>query len=541
MRFSRLKIHIGFFFLSIMAIPVVGQKSKNAFEIHELSSNKVVFSINPINIKLSPLAVNGRNYNKITALNYGMTSKAGQPMLPETAALLLVPNGAYTKVTVLESQFEEIPGIFAGPVPVTDQQTQSENRVFQYEEDSSIYQQDSYWPGNLAILTDIKTFRGQKVARIQVNPVQYNPIQRTLRVYKRLKIQVTFDETPKPGLKTYRRRAPLQEKHFDTSLFLNYRALESLPPDLSLSSKSLVQSWYNPQFSYYKLYLDKEGIYSLDYNDLANAGIPVESLDLTRLKIFNQGEDIPIWIAGPVGPTFASGNILYFYADRLKGEDTFYDLYTDTNVFWLTDDGGPGERYQVAAKNLTGSGRSAYHWQTLHLEQDNIFHRSNGSSPIDDDEGWIWRYFFDNDQETIDFEINGAFQEVGVCSLKLRLYGTTRDPINPDHHVRVSINGERIAETFFDEQNELIWEVTFPTNLLNEGNNQITLHLVPDTGAQINQIYLDWLEIVYPRVHAAIQNTLSFREPGPLGPPRRTGVRPAPAGLKALATESESP
>ncbi|MCH7677568.1 hypothetical protein IH879_21840, partial [candidate division KSB1 bacterium] len=155
--------------------------------------------------------------------------------------------------------------------------------------------------------------------------------------------------------------------------------------------------------------------------------------------------------------------------------------------------------------------------ENLHIEKEKIFHRSNGSSAIDEDEAWIWRFLFDDERETIIFELTGLSESVPECSLKVRLYGTTIDPINPDHHVRLSINGQIVGETFFDGQEELVWQVSFPTEFLQEGENKIDLHLVADTGAQINQIYLDWLEIIYPRVHVALQNNIKFQETNPGG------------------------
>ncbi len=426
-------------------------------------------------------------------------------MLPQTAALLILPGNTPPNVTILESQFEDIAGVNVAPVPIS-----SPERSPQYFEDNSVYQKNAFWPAKLAGLSGIERFRGQNIARIQVNPVQYNPLNKTLRIYKTLKIQVTF-----PGAISRvqtRRETSLLEK-LNNSLFLNYAQFESVSPELNLKKDAPQNNWYHPEYTYYKLFVDKEGVYSLDYDELANAGIPVQSLDLSRLKIFNQGEEIPIRIEGPQGATLDPGNIIYFYGDRNKGSDTYFDFYTDTNTYWLTDDGDAGSRYQLMSEDPAPANLTAFYWKNLHLEKDNLFHRSNGSSVIDEDEGWIWRYFFDDDQEVINFRSSGIFQSVGLCTLRLRLHGTTRDPVNPDHHVRISINNEVVSDLFFDEQTELLTEVTFPTGFLKEGSNQMKLHLVADTGAQINQIYLDWVEVVYPRVHAAGGSNLSFSDP----------------------------
>ena len=166
------------------------------------------------------------------------------------------------------------------------------------------------------------------MARIQVNPVQYNPLNKTLRIYKTLKIQVTF-----PGAISRvqaRRETSLLEK-LNNSLFLNSAQFENASPESNLKKYAPKNDWYNPQYTYYKLSIDKEGVYALDYNELANAGIPVQSLDLGRLKIFNRGEEIPIRIEGQQGATFDPGNIIYFYgASILCGVACL--LYFATNI-----------------------------------------------------------------------------------------------------------------------------------------------------------------------------------------------------------------
>ena len=505
----RAAVSLLFYFLICSAAFSEKNSNHRQFQLNEVQPGKIVFSLKTFDIKLESLTINDSTYQIVSVRNYGVTTRQGLPMLPQTAALLILPGNTSPNVTILESQFEEITGVNVAPVPISGPEL-----PVQYYKDNSVYQSNAFWPKNLAASTGVERFRGKNIARIQVNPVQYNPLKKTLRIYRTLKIQVTF---PGESSTVQTRRETNLLAKLNNSLFLNYGQFQSVSSESNLKKDSPKNDWYNPQYNYYKLFVDKEGIYSLNYSDLENAGMPLQSLELSRLKIFNQGEEIPIRIEGPQGATFDPGNIIYFYGDRNKGSDTYFDFYTDTNTYWLTDDGDAGSRYQLIAENPAPASLPAFYWENLHLEKDKLFHRSNGSSAIDEGEAWIWRYFFDDDQEVINFRSSGIFQSVGLCTLRLRLHGTTRDPVNPDHHVRISINNEVVSDLFFDEQTELLTEVTFPTRLLKEGSNQIKLHLVPDTGAQINQIYLDWVEVVYPRLHAATGSSLSFSDPAPSG------------------------
>ncbi|MFQ6114748.1 MAG: C25 family cysteine peptidase, partial [bacterium] len=493
--------------------------STKIFEVVEIHPSKVVFTLRPFEINVKPFGIENRSYHSVTIPHYGVTTEPGFPMLPAAGALIRMPAAGEVTVTVLESQFEEISGVHVPPTPYIQEDLQTGQVAYQYLENQPIYASDTFWPSRLAVFSSKGRVRGRLIARIQVHPVQYNPLRKTLRVYKTLKIQVAFSE-PLPGkAKRGQVKLDLIDK-LSQSLFLSPQlGFESELRKPTAAVDRQLKGWYNPQFTYYKLFIDEAGVYSLTYDDLVNAGVSVDLLDLNRLKIIHQGQQIPIWIAGPQGESFSPQNIVYFYGDRHRGSETYYDLYTDTNVYWLTTDGEVGLRYRLVAETNASVNISPFYWETLHVEKEKIFHRANGSSAVDEGEGWIWRYFFDDDREGFDFQVSGRFEAVEVCSIKVRMQGTTKDPVNPDHHVRLSLNNQNIAEAFFDDKDEFIWAVSFPTLLLKEGQNTIELHLVPDTGAQINQIYLDWVEIVYPRVHAALQSELIFRDSNPTGLP----------------------
>ncbi|NIR49848.1 T9SS type A sorting domain-containing protein [candidate division KSB1 bacterium] len=471
----------------------------------------VVFTIEPFELKIRSFEVNNQTYQRLTIPNYGVTTDPGLPALPQTGALVYVAEGSDVVVRVLESEFEERSGLNILPAPRIREHMQADGVFYEYFEDASIYNSDTYWPTNLVEVSGRGKLRGREIGRIQINPVQFNPVRKTLRIYKTLKVEVRFSVPLSSGVgKRTSRLDPFAE--LMPSNILNPR--QGMGFDFKPDVRRIRNEWYNPEFTYYKFKINEEGAYVLTHDDLVRAGIPANSLNLNTIKLFTGGEEIPIWIEGPQSSTFTEEHRLYFYADRHRGEGRFYDFYTDDNVYWLTADGATGKRYQLEPDTDSDASPAPFYWEVVHLEQENQFHRANGSSEIDPEEGWIWRFFFDNDRETVDFDVSGIFDEVKTCSIQVRLQGTTKDPVEPDHHVRLSINDETIADAFFDDDQEFIWTVSFPRPLLKEGENRARLHLVPDTGAEVNQIYLDWIEISYPRVHAVSQSRLKFRSSG---------------------------
>ncbi|MFQ5637860.1 MAG: C25 family cysteine peptidase [bacterium] len=476
------------------------------FQVIEATDSYVVFSIRPLAIKLEPVLSGNRKFQRVLADGYAMSTETGAPQLPQTGTLIQIPAGAEVSLTVLASAFESVTDVDVAPASDILFEENLKGMTESYVPNPAIYNSDSFWPAQLAGLSERAVWRGREVIRVQVNPVQYNPAQKTVRFYTALTLRVSFSRSfaGSPSAKT------------PPGIFDRLIGRSLLNPRKGFRTKAAkretdVRTTLDPLAAHYKMLIEQEGIYALSYDDLVHAGVDPNGIDLSTLKIINKGKEIPLWIEGPQGATFGPGNVLYFYADRYRGQDRFFDLYTDTNVYWLTSGGEPGKRYRLMGETPGSAENAPYYWETVHIEKDSLFYRWNGSSTLDPGEGWIWRYFFDNEREVFDFNVSGVFKQVETCTLRIRLRGTTLDPVNPDHHVRLSINNQIVDDAFFDDRDELLWQLSIPTRILQDGANRFDLQLIPVAGTSINQIYLDWVEIIYPRVHAVQKSQLKFK------------------------------
>ncbi len=87
---------------------------------------------------------------------------------------------------------------------------------------------------------------------------------------------------------------------------------------------------------YYKILVNGDGLYQLSYTDLKNAGVPVDSLDPRKLRLFKQDNEVAISVEGEQDGTFNTGDVLLFYGQKAGTKFTY------TNVYWLgwgTSDG----------------------------------------------------------------------------------------------------------------------------------------------------------------------------------------------------------
>ncbi|MCK4761635.1 MAG: PKD domain-containing protein [Candidatus Aminicenantes bacterium] len=137
----------------------------------------------------------------------GKTLKKGAPALPILSASVLIPDAAKMKVKVINSIFVDIPNVRLAPSKGNlTRNIDPAGIPYEYGPE---YDVDSFYPTKVAQLGTpyiARDFRGQAV---RVYPIQYNPVTKVLRVYKKIVVRV-FD-TGKVGKNVLTRAQPLDK------------------------------------------------------------------------------------------------------------------------------------------------------------------------------------------------------------------------------------------------------------------------------------------------------------------------------------------
>ncbi|CAF4575676.1 unnamed protein product [Rotaria sp. Silwood1] len=119
-------------------------------------------------------------------------------------------------------------------------------------------------------------------------------------------------------------------------------------------------NWITPGKTYLKMYVAQDAIYRINKTDFTTAGVDPSSIDPRTLKVFNKGNQIPVFFSGESDGVFDNADFFDFYGERNYGGSTkyydengavqysineYYDLYSDTNVYWVDWGGAIGSRY----------------------------------------------------------------------------------------------------------------------------------------------------------------------------------------------------
>jgi hypothetical protein len=107
--------------------------------------------------------------------------------------------------------------------------------------------------------------------------------------------------------------------------------------------------WINYDQRYYRFPVSSEGIYKINYNTLAAAGVPVSSIDPRNFQIFNRQQEVPIYVEGEGDGIFNLSDFIEFYATGNDGwmdglvydnpanqTNVHYSLFNDTIHYYLT-------------------------------------------------------------------------------------------------------------------------------------------------------------------------------------------------------------
>ncbi|MAV64222.1 MAG: hypothetical protein CMG00_03415 [Candidatus Marinimicrobia bacterium] len=115
--------------------------------------------------------------------------KSGYPDLDKVVASVIIPDDALMGLEIISSSYIEIENVDISPSKGNFTRNINPKDVPFIKEE--VYNEDAFYPGNLAELRDpyiLRDFRGQTIVSY---PFQYNPVQKVLRIYTEMTVRVT--------------------------------------------------------------------------------------------------------------------------------------------------------------------------------------------------------------------------------------------------------------------------------------------------------------------------------------------------------------
>ena len=394
--------------------------------------------------------------------------------------------------------------------------------------DEAFYRRNAFYPTKLVDIEPIGYIRAQRVARLRIHPIQYNPATEQLKVYTRMRINITFPHVfsaPARNPKSSTKGSKFFEPLFQNSL-LNYTQSKSWrvrqnrsqqiqsAPGLNVTVSEAKQS----EIAAYKLFVNKTGIYKLTQPQLRAAGANFTDVDARTLKLSVEGNEVQIYVHGEQDGNFDETDYILFYGREIKN-----NKFTNTNVYRLSWGGRAGRRVLDQGDAIVNTETPGEvnipqiptAFKTLaHFEKDRAHDELvNVKSELVDHYFWTgftgqiekkWR-------KNITFDLPKVAKGLGRKPLmRVRFQGISYRK-NELHKASVWLNGGLILTAEWNGQTALVVEREFHPVFLSY-ENRLIIDCEDNNGTPPNQsdFMLDWFELEYWHTFEAEDGRLEF-------------------------------
>ncbi len=190
---------------------------KISYTVLSSDDNGVTVKIDMPDYTTSPVVINGQTYQKLALQGAYALTELGVPELLLTGKSLIIPENSQPSLSIVHADYEIVENFNLIPSKgVILRNTNPEDVPYQF---GASYQQDAYQLAAPVQLTETFYLRDFHGVTFQTFPFDYNPVQKSLKVYHSLTIRVNFNA---PYMAQQARKNCAEFNEVYQNFFLNY-------------------------------------------------------------------------------------------------------------------------------------------------------------------------------------------------------------------------------------------------------------------------------------------------------------------------------
>lgn len=165
--------------------------TENSYQKLRLTST--VSAIGSMNVTTS-----AGDFSVLSVEGFGQRNIVGEPALPVYRKLIEVPLQASFSINIIRQHFQEIDmnsnGLGHSIIPAQHPLSKGDDPSrIPFEYNQKVYSVNGWTDDPLVSVTAIGVMRALNLARVDISPVQYNPVEKKLRVYDILEVEIVFE------------------------------------------------------------------------------------------------------------------------------------------------------------------------------------------------------------------------------------------------------------------------------------------------------------------------------------------------------------
>lgn len=235
----------------------------------------------------------------------------------------------------------------------------------------------------------------------------------------------------------------------------------------------------------------ESGIVSLSGRQLSQTGLPIETISAETLQLSRDGQPVPFYVSTDENSEAA----IYFFAQAVT------NTLEAPAVYWLAP--GQGQEMAQADAGVDAAGAETSGQRRNKWEDNEIFLAQSSGDDV-----WLGKLLFA--PNSLDIPLDNIQPTGGPGLLTVQIWSNNQAQSNPDHHVELLLNGEKLLDSYWDGIRQQTITVTLPAGLLQPSNNVLTINAPNDTGAAGEALYIDWVDLAYEGLLEVNSGNLSF-------------------------------
>jgi hypothetical protein len=447
---------------------------------------------------------------------------AGKPDLRFRSVPLLVPGRRQNSITVIAADYETIQGYPLAPVPSRTRAHGEEISREHFVLVDGIHA--GFTPIELAVLGIVGEVKGVYTSSVNLFPIQFDPVSKTLRKYSRILIRVNYGERDQI-------RSSSVELEWART-FINYTEGLRWIPAVTLLKKGVQYNSLLSTGTWYKLEVKEDGMYKIDASYLRSLGIDLSSIGSIRsIRIFSgNGRTLPAELNASCLSDLAEVAVEYrtdtllFYGKAAAGWDysadskLFYHYtnpYSNSNYYFLqvATAGANGKPMQVTSLNLQPDIRTDQTTGKVYFEEDKVNLVQSGLK-------WVSAQLSPGDSRVVMNKLNGI---VAGTPISYRYQFLSRSDVDAVFTVDETGNEIIRREISYmsnmdpvevpyavEEGGRVVWTPTLTDDRSN-------LKISYNVNSKIALGWIDWIEILYKQKLIPVNNSLLFTSPDTTG------------------------
>jgi len=477
--------------------------------------------------------INGNTYAFIIDNDISF-KKPGEPFLPNRIIQYGIPFNSSIRIQILETESETFSNKFILPTPDSIGQP-----IEKLNYDFDIYSRNDFYPYKIIEQTEASVFRFARFSSLIISPIQFNPVERKLLFNRKIKFRIDFVKDEHSDFIVEVKTDDKLTNEFISSHLINKEVAMNFTGRIVENTDSPTNNyWYDPNKEWYKIYLNKQGVFRITFDQLVQLGInPNGQLRNGKLELYNNGEKIPIDIVdNNQDGFFNSGDYFQFVGNKVKPTPfSGLNIYNLSNVYWFSYQADSVYQYRLKNGRPENTFFPVISSVTkLHWEEDKMYDNF-GYANNDQRDYWNWYTVDLRNMIPITFfdiwlkDSIAYYRDPNIPQAKIRvsLHGVTASTCPTAHNAWIKWNFKKIGESLsWGGQNsamlerEFLWGIGGDSIYCSPDSNYVIIG-VDSINCNFNTdiIRVNWFELEYWRLHKVRGPYFEFKNP-----PNRYGI-----------------